>query len=729
MTGTHWQQWEIDELLKIKNGASVEDIARVLPHRGVQGVRTKAQTLGLMPKAKHWNEEEDRILRENYPSKSYPEIQKLLPRWTEKAVKARACKIGLTQGGFNHPCKWTAEEDEIIRQNYRVMRYAEMASLLPGRNIKAIKSRVAKLGLLKLWTEEEQQIVKDGYGTISKEGLMKRLPYRTWSAISHQAMLLGVTQEPNKPWEEWEIDILNTHYGVIPNKELCKMLPDRTPEKLRSKAHDLGITDNISWSEEEKAIVRKWYGKISRAGIAKMLPGRPVGGIGAMADKLGLTTKQECPASPWTEAEEQIMLANYETLGPSGVQELLPDRTLSGIMSKSSGLGLCYRPFWEEWEDQVIKDNYGLMPCGAMSEMLPRRTAIAIRQRAYYGLGLKTEVNWWTKEEDEILCANYGALKMPQLKELFPDRTKASITKRANILGLQEQGYPQWTEDQDEVLRQHYRSMTVEQLLDLLPERSGYSIYNRARNLGLQQQYIYSADQNFFEKPNVLNSYWAGFLAADGCITGKQTVCIDLSPVDRDHIEKFVADTKFTGHIREAEYPGMLYGKPKMCKHCSISISCAPLWPLHLEQNFNITRKKSLTLQPPQGLTHKQAIAFIAGYFDGDGCVMFVEKGNAFWLSMSFVGTMAMMQWIQDHCDRIAPATSGRQGSKANKKGNIATYGIAGKRAEILITEILKLKIPRLTRKWDSRMRKFVEWKKLGHFQPSLLCPEYSKPA
>lgn len=46
----------------------------------------------------------------------------------------------------------------------------------------------------------------------------------------------------------------------------------------------------------------------------------------------------------------------------------------------------------------------------------------------------------------------------------------------------------------------------------------------------------------FFKEPNTLNSYWAGFIAADGCIqqykdNRQPTLAINLKSSDINHLE------------------------------------------------------------------------------------------------------------------------------------------------------------------------------------------------
>lgn len=63
-----------------------------------------------------------------------------------------------------------------------------------------------------------------------------------------------------------------------------------------------------------------------------------------------------------------------------------------------------------------------------------------------------------------------------------------------------------------------------------------------------------SVNDDFFEVPNELNCYWAGFIAADGCIhTGKKqdVLSIFLALKDKNHLNRFKLDIDFDGQINE----------------------------------------------------------------------------------------------------------------------------------------------------------------------------------
>lgn len=115
-------------------------------------------------------------------------------------------------------------------------------------------------------------------------------------------------------------------------------------------------------------------------------------------------------------------------------------------------------------------------------------------------------------------------------------------------------------------------------------------------------------DVSFFDTFTDASCYWAGFIAADGCILDRDTVAIHLSEIDISHLQKLAKITKFTGKIEENK-------KNKSCR-----ISFSGKWYVEaLRNNFNIIPRKSLSLKFPEKIPNKLISHFIRGVIDGDG--------------------------------------------------------------------------------------------------------------
>jgi hypothetical protein len=145
---------------------------------------------------------------------------------------------------------------------------------------------------------------------------------------------------------------------------------------------------------------------------------------------------------------------------------------------------------------------------------------------------------------------------------------------------------------------------------------------------------------SFFSKPNEINSYWAGFIAADGCIIDtdrSKRLSINLSSKDKNHLvllSNLLDVPLYTYKTKQHDVSRLSLRSNKLC--------------LDLENNFNITPRKSLTLKPPK-LSAKLQRSFISGYFDGDGSLYVIRNKRYTYPGLSILGTEAMLLWIQQH--------------------------------------------------------------------------------
>lgn len=173
-------------------------------------------------------------------------------------------------------------------------------------------------------------------------------------------------------------------------------------------------------------------------------------------------------------------------------------------------------------------------------------------------------------------------------------------------------------------------------------------------------QIKYQCNDDYFEIPNEENSYWAGFIAADGCVSQLRETCqkklaIALQGLDITHLEKFKTDIEFQGPILKGKTNYKYKGVVSVKDTCLVQVTSTKLCD-DLFKNYNVTPKKSLTLKPPKNLSFENSIAFIKGYIDGDGWIQ--PKRDAQWASIiSMLGTLEMVTWIRDIFEIILDKT------------------------------------------------------------------------
>lgn len=191
---------------------------------------------------------------------------------------------------------------------------------------------------------------------------------------------------------------------------------------------------------------------------------------------------------------------------------------------------------------------------------------------------------------------------------------------------------------------------------------------------------------DFFSTPDKLNSYWAGFIAADGCVnTGRNRVEIVTHNSDRVHLEQ----------LRDLVSPeNPIEFRKDGCVRLTVT---SKQWKEDLNKHFNVTPAKSLTLQPPNLTKISHIKAFIAGYLDGDGHVGYKGSGNWQYLRVEIVGTKAVLEWMNVHLP--GPGN-------IRAKENIYTLDYSNMKAFAVHNYLWNPQLPILNRKWDDKLYK-----------------------
>lgn len=320
----------------------------------------------------------------------------------------------------------------------------------------------------------------------------------------------------------------------------------------------------------------------------------------------------------------------------------------------------------------------------------------------------------WSFEEDEIL-KKYMAegLSCLDISKLYlSHRTAKALLHRVGKLGLT-QPAERWTEDEDEKLRCFYKTLSCKQLQEkFFPDRTVSGISHRLHRLKLAKpgRMFYDVDHAFFSSPNILNSYWAGFLASDGNVSVKNNrISFKLKSTDVDCLERFKSDIKYNGPIHY--YEGVNAQTKNVYKYNHLQI-CSSAWKTDLATWFNITPQKTFTLVPPGLQDDKLKDSFVAGLIAGDGCISKQKytrnKKTYEYLSLRITGTEPILKWVMTHFQNILDfyhfdiKVEHFKLTSAGKSGKIFTVGVTGKPAEFLISHFQQYKdqIPLMQRKF-----------------------------
>jgi hypothetical protein len=228
--------------------------------------------------------------------------------------------------------------------------------------------------------------------------------------------------------------------------------------------------------------------------------------------------------------------------------------------------------------------------------------------------------------------------------------------------------------------------------------------------ISFKQRRKYNVNDCFFETPNIVNCYYAGFIAADGCIRkykGKfvetYSLSFGLSIKDKDFLIKFLNTINYEGTIRYYEnkgrkYVGVEIKSNKICED--------------LRNNFNITERKTHTLCPPNLFEKNLIDAFICGYIDGDGSVYFSKnKNKQRRVGISIIGTDKMLSWIinrfceiygKEKSEKLYENKGGFGSTNKNKK--VFTTSIYDRWARTVILNMSEIDVPKMERKWSKEI-------------------------
>ncbi len=154
----------------------------------------------------------------------------------------------------------------------------------------------------------------------------------------------------------------------------------------------------------------------------------------------------------------------------------------------------------------------------------------------------------------------------------------------------------------------------------------------------------YECNHYFFSKHNEESFYWAGFLAADGCLYRKQNskkLVLSLAEKDLNHLQLFKNAINYNGIISKSITKHSLTN-PKWKDSVKHTISVSSNQLFNDLTKFNLIQRKTHIYDMPDWLiSHPLVNHFIRGYFDGDGCITFSKSPKK--AEISIRGTISVL--------------------------------------------------------------------------------------
>ena len=185
--------------------------------------------------------------------------------------------------------------------------------------------------------------------------------------------------------------------------------------------------------------------------------------------------------------------------------------------------------------------------------------------------------------------------------------------------------------------------------------KEGVRMFMKRHNIPVKDLVRYDVNHDFFKKENERSLYWAGFIAADGCVKQRigrndfrYELSIGLSSKDHNHLEKLASDIEYNGPVRKFMIKNSKRN-PKWndTEKSEIQISSKDIFD-DLDK-YNIVPRKSLIYAFPKHLVGNPLVHhFIRGYFDGDGSWYWNKHSKANQLYFNLRGTHDFLSECRD---------------------------------------------------------------------------------
>lgn len=311
---------------------------------------------------------------------------------------------------------------------------------------------------------------------------------------------------------------------------------------------------------------------------------------------------------------------------------------------------------WTEAEENHIRRTFGDMPqdvvMSGLSDSLTWGKVVARAKRLGLARARQVEMDWTTSDGRKM--SSYSEEDIAYLSKAYATKPKDEITARLN--------------------------------------RSWRAVCTKARQLGLARANIRTHQlAPLLDFSNVKNSYWLGFIMADGHISPKGGLAVCLSTKDREHLYR-LSDHIGGGHVIGFARDGSMSSLAATDKINGIALRDA----------LGITKAK--TYHPPSTLDFlrdkNHRLAFALGFSDGDGSVHYDHNGTFKSLRIIVHGSWYSLldrffATLSEDFDELNFSVN-----NTNARGNTSVY-MGTKKSHKFIMEFGKFHdLPLMERKW-----------------------------
>jgi hypothetical protein len=286
--------------------------------------------------------------------------------------------------------------------------------------------------------------------------------------------------------------------------------------------------------------------------------------------------------------------------------------------------------------------------------------------------------------------------------------------------------YKIWTLEEEKELERLLNEGLSHSAIGIKLDRTPVSCKSHSSKLKIKCKYLsgkkYTQDEDFWAIPNLINSYWAGFSAADASIQVRNkknfTYKLEIQQSDMEHLQKLASDSKFMGKILLSKRPERNSTTVRICVNST-------KWAEDLKNNFNIIPNKTRRLEPPNDLSKENLLSWLIGYIDGDGTIHYNKTTNQ--ININFVSSSEnLIKFIHYFINSNFPQRLINKDNNyyKNKKYNCWYISLSGIKVCVIIDYLRSFPVPKLARKWENpQVLSYISQKKQEF--PHLFLPPY----
>ena len=319
---------------------------------------------------------------------------------------------------------------------------------------------------------------------------------------------------------------------------------------------------------------------------------------------------------------------------------------------------------WTSEQEEMIRELYLKIGPAELAKRMDVPQDCLMNRAGY--LGIRKHPLKWTEEMIATLRERYPTDGPAILSEELGVSYWALLSK-ARRLGIPStRNLPreiEWTEERISALKERY----VEEGGDILAEEFGFRLDNvrrKASELGLhtiagharagkiKAENATHCNIHYFDEWSPNMAYILGFLFADGCVSERGSVMINLSEKDQSVLNFIKEEMKSSCTIYQSK--GRLDSRTGNVSQNQVSVHISSTIVVNRLIEMGMNPRKTYTNDPFPDVPNDMLPHFIRGYFDGDGSVSLYKDRRWDACSLSFVGSPKFITGIRDSLVKYA---------------------------------------------------------------------------